>query len=424
MADLKTLIGDALNAVGVQNTGAIQGVVNMIGTIADIAGAASGIAGAISFVSSFISQSNGIPPALQNILNTIQNELQQISESQKAEDIIQKRSDIANQLAPALTAVDSLNALVSQLPLQPYQVLQQLQPCVDAINALGADAKWVLPYNDQVSWNDWQYLWPPQPWWGGSTYGYGEEAPPGNSDGTVFAYTYILPAYIDAVFSLLSVGACIDPDFVQNWSDTVLRPAATLLQSQHDLILSNITPLTPGQWNGQILASHLTINQIGELRVLFPMTGVTPTLNTASFPEVDVVGTTIEYGAVEKFAGISSVGLYELVPPFSLQSTDWAPYNKFLIRLARRFKVVYCSAGLLTVWNAINHLKTITGDSPLPDPSPGVWSFKRDIIPVAGVAPQNGYYSLNAIAAFIKNTLPIDTPQLVLFKSFQTLLTV
>jgi hypothetical protein len=424
--DLQSNLANALNNIGVTNASAFDGVGTAIGAIADVAGALSGIGGAVSLVASLMGQGDQTQQELQNILNTIQNDFAQLNQTLKAEDLIQRLTDLGNQLAPAKAVLDSLQSLVTQLPLSPYEVTQQLETCASAIDALVPDANWLTPYNDQIYWNDWQSLWPPSPpWLFAGTWGYGEQAPAANSDGTVSNYTYILPAYMEAVFIFLSVGACIDPNFVQNWSNSVLRPAAALLKAKHDAILAGIVQLSPGNWNGQTLSQHLIILYDGQApRLGFPIPGVSPLLDTASFPEVNVTGTNIEYGAVERFSGASSVALHQLVPPLSANSTDWGPYGKFRIRLARRFKLVYNAAGLSTVWNAIDNLNAITGDPPLSGPSPGVWSFRRDILGAANVPPQNGNISLLAVARFIRYTVPVDTPADTLFTSFGTLLSV
>ena len=427
--DLSSNLANALNSIGASNADAYDGVGSVIGAIADIAGAASGIGGIVSLAASFMSTGDQTQQELQNILTTIQNDFAQLNQTLKAEDLIQKLTDIGNQLAPPKGVLDSLQSLINQLPLTPYEVTQQMETCADAINALAPDANWLTPYNDQIYWNDWELVWPPNPPWTfdgvNKLPGYGQQGPAANPDGTVFNHTYILPAYLDAVFMFVSVGGCIDPNFVQNWSGSVLQPASTLLKQKHDTIVAGIVKLSPGFWTGQILSPWLTISAVNGMPWLpFQHTGVTPLLNTASFPEVNVVGTNIEYGAVERYSGTSSFAFYQLQPPLGSDSTDPAPYAKFQIRLTRRFKLVYLQSGLLTVWNAINHLNSICGTAQLSGPSPGMWSFKRDILPAANVPPQNGNVSMLAIARFIRYTVPVDTPSDQLFTSMQTLLSV
>jgi len=425
MGDVQSNLANFLNDIGNSNSSTAQDIGDGIGTIADIAGAIGGIGGIVSLVGSFMGQGDQTQAELQTILTTIQNDFQQLNEAQKGEDIVQRLTDIGNQLAPAQAVLDSLQSLAGQLPLTPFEVTQQLQPCVTTINALAPDGNWLASYNDQVYWNDYQYVWPPPPWSEGNSYGYGQQAPNGNPDGTVFNYTYILPAYLNAVFIFLSVGGTIDPDFVQNWANSVIRPAAALLQTNHDQVLnSGLTQLSPGYWTGQILAPWLTFETSIPPALTSPRAGVTPLLNTSIYPYLKVVGVNIEYGAVEKFSGYSSVAVYTLVPPFSLESTDPSPHAKFQIRLLRRAKLVYNGAGLWTAWKAINNLKSIVGDPLLPGPAFGVWSFRRDILPSADVAGPDGSVSLMAVANFIRNTLPADTPTDQLWTSFQALLSV
>lgn len=425
--DLQSNLANALNNIGVTNAKAFDGLGTAIGAIADIAGAVGGIGSIVSMVTSLMGQGDQTQQELQNILTTIQNDFAQLNQTLKAEDLIQKLTDIGNQLAPAKSVLDSLQSLVNQLPLSGYEVTQQMEICANAINALSPDANWLTPFNDQIYWNDWQLVWPPPPWASGENRlpGYGQQNPSANPDGTVFNYTYILPAYLGAVFIFLSVGGCIDPNFLANWSSSVLQPASALLKQTHDTIAGGTVKLSPGNWTGQILSPWLTITNVdGRLWLPFQHTAVTPLLDSASFPETNVIGTDIEYGAVEIFSGANSVALHQLEPPLSSESTDPAPYGKFQIRLARRFKLVYGQAGLLTVWNTIDHLNSICGTPQLSGASPGVWSFQRDILPATNVPPQNGNVSLLAVAKFIRYTVPVDTPSDTLYTSYQTLLSV
>src|SRR5262249_18518374 len=131
----------------------------------------------------------------------------------------------------------------------------------------------------------------------------------------------------------------------------------------------------------------------------------------------------IEYGAVERFSGYSHVGMYQLVSPFNFQSNDPTPYNKFQIRLLRKWKRVYVGTGLPTVWNMINSLKRLVSDPLLPRPNLSDWSIREiaaiSTAPPPGVAPTPRLpISVVAVARSLQNTLPSDTPPLPSGPSF------
>jgi hypothetical protein len=57
-----------------------------------------------------------------------------------------------------------------------------------------------------------------------------------------------LRAYVESGFAQARIaGALIDPEFKQNYTDSVLKPVAKLLESVHDYIVKQgLTRLSPG----------------------------------------------------------------------------------------------------------------------------------------------------------------------------------
>jgi hypothetical protein len=132
------------------------------------------------------------------------------------------------------------------------------------------------------------------------------------------------------------------------------------------------------------------------------------------------VAVSIEYGAVEAFSGISSVGVYTLLAPFD-PGPNYAA--KFLIRVEKRVKDVYMWTGLLKVWNTISTLNKAVGDPPL-GTSWADWDFRRDIAGIPGVAAKDGSVSLRSLAHLITVTPPVDTKPSLLGTSMRDLLNV
>jgi len=423
-----------LNDIVGKNSAAINTASDLIGTAADFSGAIGGI---LSVIGLLLNRGNQTQAELQDILNTIQSDFQQLGAQIKAGDIVQRLTNLVNDLSDAESASQNLTAEAeSQPPLTDAERIVQIEKCTTALNALSPPVLWALPFNDQIFWTDQgEYLVTVHSVT--VDVGYGQQAPSADSNGLVFSYLYVLPAYLYALSLFLTVAGALDSNLISDYGDSVIRPAADLLKARHDEIVGQpgaeppvdgITLLSPGAWDGTTLA--LWVRATGEEGAgLEP--GVVPTTD----PQGYAWGVQIEYGAVDMFGGDSSMATYTISlqglpgspPPglnsVSTSSTDPTPYHKFQIRLLKRAKDVYQGVGLLNVWGTINQLSGLVGDAPLPRPTFADWSFRRDIVGPANVSTPTGT-SLLAIASFIKNTPPADTPSKTLWTSFRDLLEV
>jgi hypothetical protein len=471
--DLTSALAGALKTAGLSNSQLVQ----QVGTIAAACvafaatAAASGgvlaiVGAAVAFAAAVVSsfQSSSGPDQFQQIQEALKTLSQEVIDAEKADAgnaIDQRCGNIQKTLAPAQSAQASLTAWANKPPTSDtvtstlggttgiVTVLAALAPGGDGVGSgcpgiggfppLGAGI-WQFPALYSVFWNDQDspdLVWPPKPLAGsnvGNSLGYGKKAPPSDANGNVFNYSYVLPAFMYAASVFISVGAVIDPQFKQNWTESVLKSTVCFLQSVHEFIVSGLVYLTPGEWNGLMISSWANTGftpnpsppSFGEqysFSAFGPLTksSVFPVLinpsggsNSLNVPVVGQLGgITIEYGVVEKYSGYSSVGLYTLTPPFSLQSADMAPYNKFQIRMQQRLKNVYVGTGLAALWNMINDLKKLTDEQPLPGPSIGVWSMRQVAGLQAGLpqsTPYSGAVSLRALSRFLEDTVPIDTP--------------
>lgn len=452
--NLQSNLANFLQDVGVKNANALkafQGIGDFLGTVADISGV---IGGVIAFGQWLLSLFNQGPDPSQRVLDAITALGQFLKDVQRAEDLEAKLTNLQDELASAVTALQSLPSLAKE-QLTEHDVTDELQGPLNSVNKLappdvlnlgggqgaGLGGPWLVPYQLQFFWSDSDspdVAWPPASFGvvgPAMPAGYGQLAPA--QDSLVFNYTFILPQYIRAVAAFLAVGIVIDPNFGKNWGDTVIRPTARLLRGVHDYVRNNgLTKLSPGLWNVQTLASWLQVGSLpGEYTCSASLlgrpsgpTGVFPILNGGSilngFFIGQAVGVKIEYGAVEKFSGFNSVGMYTFIPPLGLAPTDPRPNGKFQIRLLRRVKDVYIGTGMPDVWNLINQLNAVVGDAPLPAPSFADWSFRKDIEPVAGVTRSDGSLSLRDVQNLIAQTPPDDLPPNTLFTTFRDLLSV
>jgi hypothetical protein len=405
MADIQSNIANLLNDVGVKNAKEAQVFGDFVGALADIGGAIQ----TINLVVGLFQQDQD---PLAPILDAIQKAFQALGEAEKAGHIVARLQNIDNQIGPA-------KAVVQELNVPGKDPKAQTLICHTALNDLspdpGVDAVWQAPFSDQIYWTDaGVFMWPffvaglqiP------GDRGYGLQAPtPDPATGLVFNYTYIWPAYAEVLCIFVAVAQSLFPDsYLQLFADSVLRPQAAFLQAKHDMIMAGITPMSPGQWDGDRLNDVLgRISLEAPEQLLSP--GITPVVPfRPNLTRLEITqGAKIEYGAVEKFSAVSSIGVYEINLDDIKPSTSLSPFNKFQIRLLKRVKDTYVLAGLLDFWNTINSLKAIVGDPPLPRPNFADWSF-RTLGGIAQVAAADGSISVRALADFLNNTPPQDTP--------------
>ena len=241
---------------------------------------------------------------------------------------------------------------------------------------------------------------------------YGWQGPPLNDDGiTVFDYRVSLPLFLWVIAAFLAVGRSLDPNFVVEFQ-LDLNNAMDKLQSIYDKLMTagnGLTPLSPPPWMETSLATMVCpsptdfANGVRRTAVQL-LYGPAYVHSGGVHPFPDVVGAVIEYGAVEKFSGINSIGdSYQI--NFQGDTQDPALFNKLQVRLLKRMKDVYVTTGLAAVWQTINQLKVLTGGLASNAPSFADWSV-REVLAVAKLPAQ----SLRSLGAFMVTTQPFDTP--------------
>jgi hypothetical protein len=431
ITDLTSNLATLLNAAGVQNTKAIQLLQQTVIGVVTVAAAASvtvvgavvaGVAAVIGIIATALTKQG------PNEIEQISALLKPLFQGDAATAINQRLSTIQIQVGRAQTIADQLTSLQNNPPVGADAIRQTLEPILNAINGVSPpadpsqpDGLWALPLAYTVSWDDSDspdvnnidsgVIMNPSFW------GHGKQAPPADANNNVFNYTSVLPAYLYAVSIFLSTGALIDPNFQQNYSGSVLKSTADLLQSVHDYIVNQgLKQLVPPQ---PVTTQSLS----GWVTAILPGAGMPPGLMSllgTGFLEPAPIGVRIEYGWVETFSGYSSVGLYYVLSPYS---PNFSYQGKFEIRLLRRYKDVYVGAGLLSLWEAINNLLQLSGKAPVASPSLADWSFRRDIVSKTGGQQLDGSISLQAVMAFFLNTPPGDVPQ-SLWPSFRNVLSV
>lgn len=457
--DLSSDLASALKSLGVQNTQLISGAGAIFASVVDFT--AGGFVGAVvTFVGDVLSllggSKSGGPDEVQQLGQALSKQLAQFEQAEAADSLLKWLQAIYNELGPVATAMESLKAWVGGQP-PPADALQNILNALNALAPPGATLGglvstgpyWMVPFNYQVYWDDTestdvQWPWPPYylgpPLAPEQQHGYHRQAPTADAQtGTVFYYTYILPAYLYVVSVFLAVGVVIDPKFRENWTETVLQPTILALQSVRDTVVNEFTQLSPGSFTSEsltaLLATYITDASAG-FQGLNPVSltgaqqGILPSFNSLGPSGKGFIltpGLQIEYGFVEKFSGYSSVGIYTILTSSDSFSFASGPnyYGKFQIRLTKRQKDVYVGTGMAAVTDAIDKLNAIvTPGTPLPGPSMADWSVRHDIAPFANVTAPNGTISLVAIQNFLLNTPPTDFTEGPLIRSFRAALNV
>ncbi|MBV8212675.1 MAG: hypothetical protein JOZ08_05555 [Verrucomicrobia bacterium] len=416
-------LSDLVNQIANSSNQGIAFVGNYLGTMADISGAFAFLELVAGLFGTGQSELSAIEGAIQNAFS-------QLDKVEEGNQILQRNTTLNGYIGPALTQLESVQAEANSNP-SPPEVVAFIAPCITALNDLGGntqpDIVWNLSAGWPIYWTDaGQYFshcdyFDPKGYTTGDV-GYGSQNPPLNSDGlTVFYYSYSLALYVYSISIFLAVAGSLDPNFAINYAD-VIRNSVALLKSKHDLIFqTGLTQLAPANWTSAGL-----VNISCPRSPVDPFPAPTPGITLLYNPEFTgiPIGALIEYGAVEKYSGYSSIGDQYQINLNASGGTDPATYYKFQVRLLKRTKDVYSAVGLQNVWQMIDNLNKIAGDPPLQGPSFGDWSL-RDVFGLVNQGQTAGGYSLRALGAFIIGTQPLDTPYSVGATSFtlRTLLT-
>jgi hypothetical protein len=437
--ELTSAVGALLKDLGAQNTAAIDLVGGVAGLIVGAStlgpvGIAAAVGGILGNIISILS-----PSGSQASLGQVSKQLAQLVQAESAKADEDRRTNIQNDLGNAVSVAGSLQDLKNHPPQTHDDVRAQLQLVLGSMAQLAPPdvsgrgcqtagnigGLWTVPFNYLTKWTDADSPGAVVTVFSAGFHksfgptdifrGYGEQDPPKDTSGQVFNYTYVLPAYLYTVSTFLSTGLLIDPTFQQDFSNNVAT-AVCLLQSVHDFVLTKgMTKLSPGpltlqnleQWSHDFNQAASTAAEDGA--VFFPLSlprGVLPEGTIESETERLPFG--IEYGVVERFSGFSSMGIYTLEPPSTLhQNINYD--GAFQIRLERRAKDVYRGTGLKKLQETIDNFNKMIGQPTSTGPSPGDWSFRRDIVGPANVTRPDGTVHLNDIKAFLESTPPTPT---------------
>lgn len=427
MADPNSSLQNLLNTLGISDTAAIVAVASFIGDVAGVLGPVGTAVGVIQTVIGWLnktpSQLDQIQSAIQKVNHTVDQILALVGETAEAAQITNRNQKIVDNISAVSTALQNIPAGLNDPTLYPPStIINECQLALNDFDLSLSDNLWAVAYTLQVWWTDTGL-------YQGTCYhtlvgggiapttndvGYGPQpAPPDQNGATVFCYTTALPAYLLALSTFLAAGSCFDSNFTVN-QITTLREHGDRLHKLHDKIKSGIKQLKPPNWP----TTGLTLTACPS-----PVEGAPPPSPAGirlKYSSDRVTAAMIEYGAVEKYSGYSSIGdTFTINVSSAADEFDPAPFSKLQLRLWKRTKDVYNGVGLSAVWQAVNRLRTLAGDAPLPSPTfaweDGLmtnftdWSL-RQIAGLSRLARSTNGYSLRAFASFIVGTQPFDTP--------------
>jgi hypothetical protein len=423
--DTWTLIDNAYydgdSAFIVDACNALEGIAGVISIFQPFAAAAAAIIGLAQKLIQ-LNQPDPTQTALENLGTELQQLFDQLRASDAANAILSRNSTVLNDyMKYALTALGELNASYNNPTEYPPGPL--IEDCVttlvnfDSNDTYAWNTNYPVKESEKVYWTDaglftnvCKYS---QGFSASNDAGYGPRPPAPNDDRvTVFEYRLTLPAYLYAVSIFLAVGGALDPNFIADQS-TPLGWALTTLQTKHSQIVSGLNTLCPPDWTSAGLVQTVCFNpdESGPpgIRLIYD----------ASNPNL-VTGAMMEYGAVERFSGVSSMGTtYQINLSGNASDSNPALFNKLQLRILKRTQDVYAAVGLVRVWQTINQLRGLLGQPPMAKPTfrwqDGSfvdltdWSL-RQIVRLVKLATTGNGYRLRALGALIIGTQPFDTP--------------
>jgi len=412
---------------------AINEVSDTIGILADLSGAGGLIAEVVSFALNYagLGTANPVLTALQNVLNAVQNVVQELGQPLSGNQLLERNQTIVGYLATAQSWFEQLPLNAPPPPLTEFDLTQYMSTSLTYLGQLtyspgSADLAWNVSFAWGIYWNDQGQYMVTTPIFGNVNpvdVGYGQQAPPLNSDGlTTFVPTYALPAYLYGVTMFLGEGRVLDPNFIADYASELGGAAAVLLSVHQQFIQNGFVTLLPPNWaaRGGFAAMFATGTVPTGVRYTAVPYQPPPELGGPPLPyfpaselggpgRYGFEGVVLEYGAVERFTGTSSIGAnYQLDMSKPGSDLDPGPFNKLQIRALKRTKDVYLTVGLRQVRQVINQLRALVGDGLLQPPYFEDWSL-REVCVLSQLPIGAGGYSLTELAKFIILTPPLDT---------------
>ena len=369
-------LADLLKQLSGANTAAINLAGNALGTLADLSGAVAAVTEVIGL---FVSKADDITPELQAIRDQLNQDFSALNADQRAAHILDRLRDLDAPYARSLTVVDQLPDDLRQVPPVSNEYrLQQIGICLDAVNDLDQDDKWLSVFNDEIYYGQNE-----------TDYWTGPIEPYEHPDGTVFSDRYVLPYYLAVLYHFLITAAALEPNYRMLYA-TPLTRFLTRLQGVHDTMAQAIRIIrTPTQEGVGIVNGGYNFNYDTGVNYLdspdeqsqwhSPFVWSQSVWNEARLMELEDAYFQ-EYGTVYLYGGYSQISYFPPIPePTVPPDVFWPQFSARLnLAIRRNWKEAYAAIGLGDVWKTINVLRQLTGQPPAGVGDPGLtWSLRE-----------------------------------------------
>lgn len=417
-SDLLTSLGSLNGEVTGAASVVLGSVSSMYGAVGSVVSLVSGI---FQLIDQFVNSNQEILDKLNQLETTLQNDFKHLGEELRVTNLLNRLNSLDPASAQAQTVVDQLKDDLSQKPpVDEEYKLSQIGLCLDAVNQLDADDKWLTNFDDEIYYGS-----------NGTDLWTGTLAPKPNPDGTVFSDRYILPDFLRVLYEFVLTAAAFENKFPVEYQVPLQRFAARLkwahdtskqglvimrqptasevgiIGAQYNSIfwwgngggpVGGSGPLGGSLLSGWISAGatfpYITGSQ-PDARWCSPfMVGPAMVFNNGPggapvpAPCVDIATGILDpgayyfqdYGVVHLYSGYSKVSHYPPIPlPCWPTDAFWPQFSASLnLAIRRNYKQAYSAIGLAAAWNTINSLNHLTGDSPLGSYNPDVvWTLRE-----------------------------------------------
>ena len=407
IGDVVMAIAEALGILGMKNTAAIKSIETVIGGISGIFSFKSTIEALLGFAGllgggpfdEIKRKLDDIERAIINLNNVV------IGATGVAIEI-NKMIEIANQVAPVITAADLATDYIADQSVENKERLEYI--LIDAQTAINSlliepmnNGYFRRLYNQELVYQMWDDLY---------------LQPPNITSDQVWNYQYVLPCVLRAIVLYLTASGVSEPNiekYRRRYSGE-LHIWAESLQQIHDEIASQITDIrepnrhelcprqqvyaSPVNSDGTIIGGasetgpnilipyetffcdehgHLTGNKwYNRGRIYGAVEAYSAIALEKTWPAIECPRTGVQHRPFE--SDTLGSGTYKVVNPFPPPEQFYQDfYPKHAIATQKAMKHLYLSLGLLSMWRIIGEIRAIAGLDPiLPHPM-SFWSLRK-----------------------------------------------
>ena len=358
-------LSDALEAIGIKNGVGVELLGGVAGMFADVSG--------VLDLVTLLAKNDDVLNKLADIQTELRTAFSRLHEDDRATRIIDRENRLNDAYSLSDSVLGTLQADVAA-NLDWAARSDRIEKCIEAVDKLDFTAQFLTLFDDEIYYQDW--------WFGKGSW-------PAPSGALVFTDRYTLPAYMRAVLAFLMVIRAFDPDYREHYSSE-MQKYADRLTSVHDLSASGVKLMPIPDWLGATCQWSggdggtpflVFLPQDTPFREQTPWLGAVPKGSPPSDAD-----TSQPFGAVHSYSGASASGEFPRVP--NLGQNVHPPPNpsvlyarlepKIVVAAHGRRKALYALIGMSDLWDFINGLRTLLGQSGW-GLDPGRWWSLREV---------------------------------------------